>query len=278
VFKNPKFINSKLAFSSIPGHVCLALLTFSNKTELKVKTLFSLLILIFFTSSAAFTQGIGINQTGAAAHKAAILDVSSTQKGFLPPRMTTAQRDSIANPADGLVIFNLTEGCLNYFFGGLWYEWKAKITYPAGTVLCNATPTAVVEVLNPATGKTWMDRNLGASRAATSSIDSAAYGDLYQWGRRADGHQCRNAAITNILSSTDQPAHGNFITVNSGDYDWRSPQNNQLWQGVKGINNPCPSGYRIPTEAELNEERLQRKYTKEILGIRERRFITQVKM
>ena len=221
-----------------------------------MKTLFSLLILIFFTSSAAFTQGIGINETGTAAHNAAILDVSSTKKGFLPPRMTTAQRDSIANPADGLVIFNLTAGCLNYFFGGSWYEGKAKITYPSGTVHCNVNPTAVVEVLNPATGKTWMDRNLGAGRVATSSTDSSSYGDLYQWGRRADGHQCRNSITTNILSSTDQPDHGNFITASSDNYDWRNPQNNQLWQGVNGINNPCPSGYRIPTEAELNEERL----------------------
>jgi hypothetical protein len=101
-----------------------------------------------------------------------------------------------------------------------------------------------------------MDRNLGASQVATSSTDANAYGDLYQWGRRADGHQCRNSATTSTLSSTDQPAHGSFITINSGNYDWRSPQNTNLWQGVNGINNPCPSGYRLPTETELNAERL----------------------
>ena len=127
--------------------------------------------------------------------------------------------------------------------------------YPSGSVFCASGPTAVVDVTNPSTGKTWMDRNLGASQAATSSTDANSYGDLYQWGRAADGHQCRNSDTTSTLSSTDQPAHGDFITVNSGNYDWRNPQNNNLWQGVNGVNNPCPSGYRLPTEAELNAER-----------------------
>jgi uncharacterized protein (TIGR02145 family) len=126
--------------------------------------------------------------------------------------------------------------------------------YPVGSVFCNG-PTAVVDVTNPATGKIWMDRNLGASQAATSSTDAIAYGDLYQWGRRSDGHQCRTSPTTIILSSVDQPANGSFIlTPNSPSSDWRSPQNNNLWQGVNGVNNPCPSSYRLPTDAELEAE------------------------
>jgi uncharacterized protein (TIGR02145 family) len=127
--------------------------------------------------------------------------------------------------------------------------------YPAGSIFCASGPTAVVDVINPTTGKIWMDRNLGATQAATSSTDANAYGDLYQWGRRSDGHQCRNSATTTTLSSTDQPTHGDFITVNSGNYNWRIPQNDNLWQGANGINNPCPSGYRLPTDAELDAER-----------------------
>jgi uncharacterized protein (TIGR02145 family) len=100
-----------------------------------------------------------------------------------------------------------------------------------------------------------MDRNLGASQAATGSTDTASYGDLYQWGRRADGHQCRTSPTTSTLSSTDQPAHGDFILALSSPFDWRSPQNTNLWQGVNGVNNPCPSGYRLPTFAELDAER-----------------------
>jgi uncharacterized protein (TIGR02145 family) len=101
-----------------------------------------------------------------------------------------------------------------------------------------------------------MDRNLGASQVATSSTDAASYGDLYQWGRRADGHQCRTSPTTATLSSVDQPVHGNFILAPNAPNDWRSPQNANLWQGVNGVNNPCPSGYRVPTETEINAERL----------------------
>jgi len=117
------------------------------------------------------------------------------------------------------------------------------------------TETEVVEVTNPNTGRVWMDRNLGASRAATSSTDPDSYGDLYQWGRAADGHQVRKSGTTSTLSSSDTPGHGNFILSPNLPCDWRSPQNDNLWQGLNGTNNPCPAGYRLPTAAELVAER-----------------------
>ena len=201
-------------------------------------------------------SNLGIGTTSP--HASAITEMNSTTKGFLPPRMTTVQRNAIAAPAIGLVIFNTTTNCLNFFMGSGWNETcgiPVVGIFPPSTVNC-AGATAVVDVTNPTTGKIWMDRNLGASQVATSSTDAASYGDLYQWGRRADGHQCRTSATTATLSSVDQPANGNFILVSSAPNDWRSPQNVNLWQGVNGVNNPCPSGYRIPTEPELEAERL----------------------
>ena len=110
---------------------------------------------------------------------------------------------------------------------------------------------------NPITEKIWMDRNLGASQVATSSTDAASYGDLYQWGRGPDGHQIRtNQGTTTTLSPTDEPGHSDFIlTSPTSPWDWRSPQNDNLWQGVNGVNNPCPVGFRIPTLAEWDAER-----------------------
>lgn len=111
--------------------------------------------------------------------------------------------------------------------------------------------STTVPTVTSASGRIWMDRNLGASQVATAFSDALSYGDLYQWGRGADGHQLRTSANTSTTSSSDVPGHGNFITNST---DWRSPQNTSLWQGVNGVNNPCPSGYRLPTQAEFSNE------------------------
>jgi len=57
---------------------------------------------------------------GGYGHASAKLDVESTTKGFLPPRMTTTQRDNIATPAEGLVIYNTTTQVLNFYNGTAW--------------------------------------------------------------------------------------------------------------------------------------------------------------
>jgi uncharacterized protein (TIGR02145 family) len=111
-----------------------------------------------------------------------------------------------------------------------------------------------VSVVTSATGRIWMDKNLGASRVATSMTDTEAYGDLYQWGRGTDGHEKRTSGMTATLSASDNPGHPQFITASSEPYDWRSPKNDSLWQGVNGINNPCPTGFRLPTAEEWQEE------------------------
>ncbi len=219
----------------------------------------SILLGYLLTISA---QGVKIGNDGSAADPSAMLEIESTDKGVLVARMTESQRDAIASPATGLLIFqtDVTQG-FYYWTGGCWQmigditPCVSGPTYPTGSVFCASGPTAIVDVLNPTTGNTWMDRNLGASQVASNSTDAASYGDLYQWGRAGDGHQCRNSGTNVALSSSDQPGHGDFITTSINPYDWRSGQNANLWQGVNGINNPCPSGYRLPTDTELDAER-----------------------
>jgi hypothetical protein len=61
---------------------------------------------------------VGIGTTSPNAN--AILDVASTTKAFMPPRMTTTQRDNIASPTEGMVIFNITTHVLNYYGTAAW--------------------------------------------------------------------------------------------------------------------------------------------------------------
>jgi uncharacterized protein (TIGR02145 family) len=99
-----------------------------------------------------------------------------------------------------------------------------------------------------------MDRNLGGFRAAQSEDIYQAYGWLYQWGRVADGYEICSSPTTTTPGSGDIPGHGDFITISSLPFDWRDGQNDNLWQGVSGINNPCPVGFRLPTESEWESE------------------------
>ncbi len=119
------------------------------------------------------------------------------------------------------------------------YYVRAYATNIAGTAYGNEitfntvqTTTFIYNTVTSKTGRIWLDRNLGATQVATSPTDPLAYGNLYQWGRGTDGHELRTSGVITTL-----------------------PINNNSWQGVNGESNPCPLGFRIPTEIEWEEER-----------------------
>jgi len=178
-----------------------------------------------------------------APHASAALDVTSTTKGLLPPRMTKVQRDAIASPAEGLMISctDCSVKGLHQYINGAWQAMTSSNTGNYGTVT------------NPITGKTWLDRNLGATQVATSSADAASYGDLYQWGRHDDGHQKRTSSTITSLATDFFYPNGWFI-IGSGNWLSGAPAPTHMWSGTMAENNPCPSGFRIPTAAEWWQE------------------------
>jgi len=332
-------------------------------TITNIKPLLILSLVLLLGSNSNIAQNVGIGSSSFTPDPSAVLELQSSQQGFLPPRMTTEQRDLIIEPAEGLMIYNTTTKCIEYFAYDIWqsfncavcptpnpptvdthipsetqivwnwnvvaaatgYKWHTANNYAAAIDLgnlttvtqtgltCNSQYTIYVWAYNACgeksntlimsentincaggcatsvtfayngqqvtygiveseTGRCWLDRNLGATRIAEESQDHLSYGDLFQWGRAADGHQLISWSCgawppypqpscgtpvngtTSNLSNSDQPGHGSFITINTNPYDWRSPANNSLWQGLSGINNPCPSGWRLPTMSEWNEE------------------------
>ncbi|MEI7983706.1 MAG: hypothetical protein WCI71_18810, partial [Bacteroidota bacterium] len=89
-----------------------------------MKKKYLLLIGFLLNSSFLFSQ-MGINTDGSNADPSAILDAKSTEKGFLPPRMTSAQMNAIASPASGLMVCCTDcgpngSGTLAMYADGIW--------------------------------------------------------------------------------------------------------------------------------------------------------------
>jgi len=258
---------------------------------MKTKTTIISLYLVLCTLYLSSQNVVVTDDDAHIANSSAMLDVYSVTKGMLIPQISlTGVNDAttITTPATSLLVYNtatvtgLTPGY--YYNTGttvapVWTRLASGITegtvagqmlYWNGTAWMTVSPgtngailtfvsgvpkwKAISDVVNLTTGEIWMDRNLGASQVATSSTDAASYGDLYQWGRLTDGHEIRTSGTTSTLSNTNPPLHSNFIINTTSPYDWLISPNVNLWQGVSGTNNPCPSGYRLPTEAELLAE------------------------
>jgi hypothetical protein len=125
-----------------------------------------------------------------------------------------------------------------------------------------------IPVRNPTTRKIWLNNNLGAEYAdlnspnfnpkqqATARDDHKAYGSLFQWGRKADGHELVKSRSgvggvskysgTTVEKSND-PDHSLFIRDGVDQADWRLSSNDTLWANEASANNVCPKGYRLPT-------------------------------
>ncbi len=145
-------------------------------------------------------------------------------------------------------------------------------------------------VTNSTTGRTWLNNNLGAdyanvdssaynpSQQATALDDHKASGSMFQWGRKADGHELMDwtpfhgpeskrsgSTIVNFLGKgkygitetpADEPSHSLFILsqYDIAQYDWRVNHDDTLWAGESSPNNVCPIGYRLPLNPNAGHE------------------------
>ncbi|HKK69433.1 MAG TPA: hypothetical protein VJ946_14515, partial [Bacteroidales bacterium] len=90
-----------------------------------MKKILLTLLLIFLAMLNLVTaqnQNVAINNTGNLPHASAMLDVSSTEKGMLIPRMSTAERNAISSPAEALLVYDTTEDAFYYYDGSNWTE------------------------------------------------------------------------------------------------------------------------------------------------------------
>ncbi len=181
----------------------------------------------------------------------AALDVSSTSKGFLPPRMTTTQRNAISSPAAGLVIFNTSENALNVYGGVAWTSLLPVPSFECGLSITvnhlvsrGVAPVPKTVTYGTANGipgepaKCWITSNLGASRQATAVDDAteASAGWYWQFNRKQGFKHNGETFTPNITWMPNPNQNSGWIAANDPctldlGGGWRLPTNTE-WSNV----------------------------------------------
>ena len=130
---------------------------------------FLIFLLFPFVFISSYSQGIGIGTN--TPNASALLDISSTTKGLLIPRMTTTQMNAIATPAAGLLIFNTTDSLMYVRKNSGWSKLNSTVTgsstwAAAGNDIYNSNSGNVgIGTLSPSHARLEINSSVGAAVA-----------------------------------------------------------------------------------------------------------------
>ena len=139
-------------------------------------------IILLLTSGKGFSQqNVGINPNGALPDPSAALDIVSPNKGLLIPRLTTVQRLTIINPANGLMVYDLDSSCV-FFYKSIASQWVSlcrpnTTPGPVGPTGPQGVPgIAGADGVTGATGATGLQGNTGSTGATGTAGANGATG------------------------------------------------------------------------------------------------------
>jgi len=176
----------------------------------------SIFLLLF--SSVIYAQGVSVG-TGTAPHPSAALDVQSTSGGFLPPRLTTVERNGIPGPAAGLSVYNTDTDCIEtYFVQGGWKAIQcgcnafpnAQFTVPSASI--NATVTLQSPVSNMAYAWTFQNGSPGTAAVQNPQVVWSAAGTFGISLTLTDSAGCSATYTDSIVVSLCTPQTFSFTT------------------------------------------------------------------
>lgn len=196
---------------------------------MKTKINRQLLMVVFaFLPTLMFAQGIAINEDDSQADPSAMMDIKSTDKGFLMPRMTATEIASIVDPANGLIVYNTTDEKF-YAYISSENHWK-EIAFAAPPWACGDpfTDDRDGQAYNTVQIGTqcWMAENLNVGIMINGSNNQSDNGTIEKY--------CYGNNATNC-------------DVYGGLYQWDEMMDYLTTEGVQGI---CLEGWHVPTDGE----------------------------
>lgn len=153
-----------------------------------------LLALCTFSTNKVAAQGLSVNNTGAAPDTSAMLDIASTSKGLLAPRMTMAQRNAINLPATGLQIYQ-TDNTPGFYYN------KGTSSAPAWTPVGGVPNGTTTGDMLYWTGSGWATIAAGTTGQMLTMI-----GGVPKWASTSAlyvGQSYQGGIIAYILQPTD---------------------------------------------------------------------------
>ena len=203
-----------------------------------------LAIAIACTTNAQVGIGIPTSQIDPSAQ----LQVSSTTKGFLPPVMTQAQRNAIASPAQGLMIFCTdcgVNGQPQFYNGSSWRDMLGGAAYDQITHTCGTAnihnPNLTYGTMTDQEGNEYKTIVIGTQEWMAENLNTSIYrnGSAIPTG-------LSNAEWTNVVN-TPQDAWAYYNNESSYDCPYGKLYN---WHAVADTRNLCPVGWHVPTTQE----------------------------
>ncbi|MCX6277461.1 MAG: hypothetical protein NT004_05130 [Bacteroidetes bacterium] len=186
-----------------------------------MKKLFILIFILLTFSINSFAQ-VSISIDGSLPDSSAILDIKSTDKGFLAPRMTALQMQAIANPATGLIVFNTTaEGIYPHnFVPGYYYwdgtKWVSLVRSP-GLTSVPALSQSQIDTLNAVAGVVVLNTSTNCLNYFSGIVWMAVCGTCTPQPSQADAGPNQTIIGNQTVLSANVPLSGTGSwTISSG--------------------------------------------------------------